>query len=460
MKKLFTNFQPNKLLINNPINKNIFLTSKKSAMFIPQKSIKIPKEIRKEIQKDPKKVKKYDYKFQLDPNDLDDYILVGKEVLKNTYKSALMKLEKKEIDEKEFSDLIKNDENAVNVMESLKYEEIGNSKQIFRRPFNYKTGPEVSHMFSIPENDRIEPYTAKEMFRYSAPENSNLKLKEKIYLKNSHITGFVPPFELSSQKLENICTLLKNFSQKYSIDLNSEENIHKIVNDSYAGNNPLDSVFIKDKNNTQYLKEYLTIREELIDELGSVSIKTIPNILMKFIFEIGFNDKLFWVVNEQIILNNLHHFSIGELSKIFYCATYASPKFSTDLFRKIIYEEVYNQLENMESDDLQHVMFGFRESRNKKIFDKIANIIMDKKGLLCKNPLTDPANLLYTWAMHKPKMYGVNTLIPHRELCNKMLYAFENYYIDNIMKMDSVHIARIAIALNLLRIEDVEIFTR
>ena len=283
MKKLF-----NKLNSSiNQINKNqknsmfsLFNPAKKFAMFIPEKTIKIPAEIRKEIQKDPSKMKKYDYKFQLDPNDLDDYVLIGGEVLKNTYKEALIMKEKKEITEEEFRDMIKNDKNVANSMESLRYIEHGNSKQIFKRPFNYRAAPDVYHMYSIPENDKIEPYNAIDMFKYSAPENNPQKIKENIYKKNKHITEFVAPFELSNQKLENISVLLKGFKDKYSIDLNSEENIHRIINDQY--NKPLESIFIKDKSNVQYLKEYITVREELLEELGNVNIKTIPNILMNF----------------------------------------------------------------------------------------------------------------------------------------------------------------------------------
>jgi hypothetical protein len=452
---------------NNLINKsqgqlssivNVFSRAKNFSMFIPQKTVKIPAEIRKEIQKDPSKMKKYDYKFHLDPNDLDDYVIIGKEVLKNTYKEALIMKEKNQITEKEFEEMIKNDKNMPNSMESLRFIENGNSKQRFNRPFNHKTRSDVSILYSVPENDKIEPYNSVDMFKYSAPDNNTQKLREKIYLKNKHISGFVAPFELSNQKLENISILLKGFKNKYSIDLNSEEYIHKIINDQY--NKPLESAFIKDKSNIQYLKEYILIREELIEELSNINIKTIPNVLMKFVYECGFNDKLFWVILEQMILDNLHHFSVKELCKIFFVATFASPKFSTDLFRKIIYDEIYNQLENMEADDLQHVMLGFRESRNKKIFDKIANIIIDKKTLICKDPLVDPTNLLYSWALHKPKMFGVKTLIPHKELCSKLLNSLENYYIENLMKMDSVHIARLSMALNILRIEDVEIFTK
>ncbi len=449
----------------------VSLPQKKDFAFLfPSKSIRIPDEIR-ESESDTKKTSRrnnrekirlqnYESKFRLDPYDLDDYIIIGKEVFKNKLKEALIKKEKNEITHEEFEQMLANDESQFYDKSLLHYKEHANSKQISRRPFYNSSNIDQMHMFAIPKNDKIEPYTAIGMFRYSAPENSAEKLRELIYIRNKHVSDFLPPFELGNATLDKIHLSLKHLVQKYNLDLNSEEKIHKIVNDEYA-ENPLQSAFIPNKTNTAYLKEYLEIKDKLLDEvLNSLSFKMIPNLLMKFVFELGFNDKHFWVAIEQLVLENLHHYSINELSKIFYVATFACPKFTTEVFRSIIYEEVMKQLENCGADELTHVMFGFREIKNKKIFDKIANIIIAKKDKLVKNKLEDISRLLYTYASHKPKTYGINTLNPQKELVEKLVRAYEEDLVEHLMKMNATEISRVATMLYLLRIEDVEIFTK
>jgi hypothetical protein len=317
-------------------------------------------------------------------------------------------------------------------------------------------------MFAIPGKDRIEPFNTMGLFKFSAPENSPEKLREVIYTRNKHIKGFLPPFELANKKLEDIHKNFIDLKHKYNLNLNCEKKIHSIVNDEYA-KNPLESAFIQENKilDTQYLKEYLEIRENFLSEIESnMNYRIIPNLLMKYVFELGFNDKHFWVIIEQIILENLHHYNLSELSKIFYCASFACPKFTTERFRSIIYEEVYNQLENCGVDELNHIMFGFREIKNKKIFDKIANIIIAKKNVLIKNKLEDVSRLLYTYASHKPKTYGVNTLNPQKDLVEKVVRAYEEDLIENIMKMNLSECGRVATMLYLLRLEKVDIFTK
>jgi len=442
---------------------------------IPSKSIKIPNEIKegseintsietkksqRKENRDKIKAQNYQSKFKLDPEDLDDYLIIGKEVFKNKIKEALIRREKNEISEEELNKLLSTDETLKLNIDLFKFQENGNSKQLFRRSFNSSSNLDQMHMFAIPSKDKIEPFTSIGMFKYSAPENSTEKLKQLIYKRNNFVSGFVPPFELASAKLEEICKSLKNLKEKYDLDLNSEEKIHKIVNDEYAAH-PLQSAFISDKQNIDYLEAYLEIKEKILDEVqNNFNFKMIPNLLMRLVFEIGFNDKQFWILMEQIVLDNLHHFNVNELAKIFYVATYASPKFSTEVFRNIIYDEVYKQLENCGSDELIHVMFGFREIKNKKLFDKIANIIIAKKDQLIKNKLEDLPRLLYSYASHKPKNYGVNTLNPQKELIDKLIRTFEEDLVDNLMKMNPNEMARVATMLYLLRIDKVEIFTK
>lgn len=481
MKKLFHNignkgfkYSENKLTENSLFNN--YIAKKNFAFMFPSRSLKVPQEIKEgknlseeELKKAAKKEHKeklrannYESKFNLDPNDLDDYIIIGKEVFKNKYKEALIKKQKKEITNEEFKKILDNDE-ALNLDPNLlKYEEVGNSKQLFRRPFYHGSNLDQMHMFAIPKDDKIEPYNSQEMFKFSAPENDFQKLKSLIYNRNKHISGFLPPFELSNEKLEEIYIQLKAIKHKYKIDLNSEEDIHRIVNDSYS--KPLESVYIKDKSNTEYLQLYLKIQNNLLEEIqNNLSIKVIPNLLMKFVFDLGFNDKSFWIILEQIILDNLHHYSVNDLTKIFFVITYACPKFTSDLFRNIIYDEIFKQVENLSFDEMLHVLAGCRESKNKKIYDKLANIIIDKKDKLLiaqADRGNAIAKLIYTYALHKPRKYGVNTQVPQKDLVEKFIRAFENDLMETILKMNARELAWIANSLYLLRLENVEIFTK
>lgn len=480
MKKLLQNLTSQiskQSLSTQAQNKNSFVLNfiqkKNFAFLIPSKSIKIPDEIRegeesgldskksnRRINREKIRMQNYESKFRLDPYDLDDYLIIGKEVFKNKYKEALIKKEKNEITQEEFDKMIAEDESQYFDLSYLEFKEHGNSKQINRRPFYSSSNLEQMHMFAIPAKDKIEPYTSQGMYTYSKPENSAEKLRELIYLRNNYISSFLPPFELGNEKLNEIHQTLKGLKQKYNLDLNSEEKIHNIINDEYA-NNPLESAFIKDKKDIAYLKEYLDIQERLLEEIQTnVSFKTIPNLLMKFVFELGFNDKHFWTIVEQIVLDNLHHYSVNELCKIFYVATFACPKFTTEVSRSIIYDEVFKQLENCSADELMHVMFGFREIKNKKIFDKIANIIIAKKDKLVQNKLEDISRLLYTYASHKPKTYGINTLNPQRELVEKLVRTYEEDLVENLMKMNAPEISRVASMLYLLRIDNVDIYTK
>ena len=477
MKKLFQNLGFQIKTINKLNNQNLFLKTCKSkknfAFMIPSKTIKIPDEIKEgkdilsesELKKASKKEKKdklksnnYQSKFKLDPYDLDDYVIVGSEIFKNKHKEALIKLQKNEITQKEYHEMIDNDEVNSFSLDTFKYKENENSEQLYRRPFYGTADVSQIHMFTIPKDDKIEPYSSQQMFRYSAPDNDDQKLRSVINKRNNHISSFIPPFELSNQILQDIFVELKLFKEKFNLNLNDEEYLHKVMNDSY--NEPESSVFIKEKKHRECIKVYVDIQNRLLEEISNINCKIIPNLVMKYVFELGFNNKLFWVLLEQEVLNNLHHFDMIELSKIFYAATFSCPKFTTDNFRTIIYNEVFNQLENCSLDEILHILFGFRETKNKKIYDKIANIIIAKKDSLVHNKITDISKLLYTYASHKPKKYGINTLNPQRELVEKVVYAYETDLIDNIMKMDCTELSRIATSLYLLRIENVDIFTK
>ena len=248
----------------------------------------------------------------------------------------------------------------------------------------------------------------------------------------------LPPYNLNEENLENCFVELNNWINENKVD---------DVNNFYGKNDDLDRLCKK-----------------IVDTIPYINHSVYGNLLMRMFYDLNLNNRNIIVALEQEILNNLHHLTIEDICKIHFVSKIFSPKHTTLNFTKTLVRTVEDKFSGLTLNQIYCVLFGFRMHKDKSFFDKIVNILIDKKDhFLKKDPKNAGANiarLFYSYAANKPKHYGIQTFYPHKETIDKLLMAYDNELLENIMKMDQYEICRLTEALYLLKSENVDLYIK
>jgi hypothetical protein len=306
------------------------------------------------------------------------------------------------------------------------------------RPFLDNADISQRHLFVPSWRDKNETLNALELYKFSYIGGSRKSHNEAIFKRNSYVKEFLPPFKINDENLENYFNELDNWIN---------ENKVEDVNQFYGKNKELDSIVKK-----------------IYDSIPYVNHSVFANMLMRMFFDFNLNQQSLIVYLEQEILNSLHHLSIEDICKIHYVAKIFSPKHFSAGFPKILLTSVQEKLPGMNLNQLYCVLFGFRMHRDKSFFDNIVNILIEKKNhLLKKDNSNIPANIariFYSYASNKPKHYGIQTFYAHKEVIEKLIMAYDNDLLENILKMDQHEVCRLTHALYLLKYESVDLYLK
>jgi hypothetical protein len=388
-------------------------------------------------------------KATINPADIDDYVIIGAEIFKNSLKDIAHDINNagENIDsivkEIQHSETYGPKKDPFKLAEPSKY-----IKNYMRRPLYNQAEPDFKHMFVQSYREKPEPLNTIPLFKFSYINNNRDDHNDIIFKKNSFVPGFSRPFSLNYPELEATLQRFKLIHEREGIDFNSKE-FHNIINDNY--NDPKQSKL-------EYVKEYMGVVQKVLDMVPNISFKSYPNLLMTMFFDYGVNDKRLWVAFEQEILNNLHHYDIIELSKVYYISYMSSPKYSSLNFRQLIYQKVYNELDNCSLEELYAVCLGFRMCKEKNIYKRIAEIFIEKKHQFASGQPSNISKIFYSYASNKPTNYTVDTFYPHKDLVEKLIKTYENELLDNILKMDQYDVSRLCTSLYLLKSDHVDLF--
>jgi hypothetical protein len=455
----------NKILSNTKLlfkTKNLqSFPAKNFVIKYPNTSIRVDKETNQivteqsEIKGKKPEEMRYNPKHEINPDDFDDYHVIGAEIFKNALKDSIERYSKggekilQEIStEQRENDLYSADVPDYSLAEPNKY-----YKHFTRRSLYDMSNPKYRHMYVPSYRHKIEPFNSLHTFRWNYINGNTKEHNEVIFRRNNYIQGFIPPFKIDDKDAQNILDKLTHIKKKYNLELNSE-GFQKIVNDSY--NDPHNS-------NNEGIKEYTSAIDDLLDLLPKLNHKTLPPFILTSFFEISLNDKRVWIAMEQEILNNLHHYTITEICQIAYIATITCPKYTTLNFRQLLLDTVYRELEGntVDLEQIYTIAFAFRNTKNKILYDKIAECFIKRKNQFIGEKEKAPGNIskmFYSLASHKPKNHGTQTYYPHKELMENLLETYEDDINNNIIKMDQEDIFRLTTSLYLMKTDSVDPF--
>ena len=184
--------------------------------------------------------------------------------------------------------------------------------------------------------------------------------------------------------------------------------------------------------------------ESLYNEFSKLNNQQYANLLLKMFLELNLNIQPLWSKLEELILNNIHHLSLGDICKINFVATLFCPKFSTVNFRQQLKEEVKkNNINNYNTTNLIDILIGFKHSKDydfyfeilelvKNNFENWANEVKKTNKNKNKENISTPqglvANLFYAVSYGKPSKYKKHENIDR----------IDNFYEDYIELIDVV----------------------
>jgi hypothetical protein len=399
--------------------------------------------------------KEHTSKFNIDLNNIDDYYIIGAEIFKNAYKDALVKKKTdnpdKPLDEILFELQQRNDDVYRPKVDRWQEPELEkyNVNQTRRVYYNY-ADEKVRHKFVPSYRYKVEPFNSIPVFKFPLINKNRDEHNQIMFKRNEFVTGFQPPFNINHKDLENLLNQLSQFRKENNIDFNSKQFQETITNQ-----------YLKEQDKDKLTIQYEQIINSIVDLIPYTNHLVLPNLLMNMFYNLGLNDKRIWIAIEQEVLNNLHHYTIKDISKIHYISTISSPKYASLNFRQILYSTVLEQMNKLPLEDLFHVAMGFRMIKEKKLYDKLAHVFMSRRNeFLAENKPANLARIFYSWASHKPKQYTVDTFYPQQELIEKFVEIFEDVLNENILKMDQFDVARFTNSLYLLKYDYIDLFIK
>jgi hypothetical protein len=322
---------------------------------------------------------------------------------------------------------------------------------LHHRPYYITSPSHSSHKYIPSYRHKVEPFNSIPVFKFAYSGNNREEHNALMFKKNEYLKEFVRPFNINLPDLKNCLDKFKHLEGK--IQFNSSE-FHKYITSPYLNRGD-----IKDANITSYLE----IVDSIVDMIPHVNHNTYPNLLMALFYDYNVNDKRIWISLEQEILNNLHHYNIKDICKIYFIAYLSSPKYSTIKFRQILHSEISKQLGTMSLEELFYVCLGFRMSKDRNLYDKIAEQFIKRKEAIKQDEKNLPknlANMFYSYANNYPKYQAVDTFHPHRELVDRFVETFEDDLNNSILKMDQFEAARLSTSLYILKYEYVDLFVK
>jgi len=398
---------------------------------------------------------KYNPKHEINPDDVDDYQIIGAEIFKNAFKESIERYSKggeKFLEavstEQQVQDLYGPNVSPYSIQQPNKY-----YKNFTRRSLLDQSNPETTHLFVPSYRYKVEPFNSLHTFRWSLINGNEKEHNEVIFRRNNFVEGFIPPFKIIDKEVEIILESLKEIKKKFNLNFNTAE-FQKIITDNY--NDPHNS-------DIPGIKEYTLAIDNFLELIPKLNHKTLPCLLLNSFFELSLNDKRIWICLEQEILNNLHHYTITEISQIAYISTITCPKYTTLHYRQVLLDTVYKELEanSVSLEQIYTIAFGFRNTKNKVLYDKIAESFIQRKNEFLAEKEKIPSNIskmFYALTSHKPKNHGTNTYYPHKELMDNLLETYEDDINNNIMKMDQEDLFRLTSGLYLLKSDLVDPF--
>lgn len=396
-------------------------------------------------------------KFEVNPNNFDDYLVVGAEVFKNLYKDLAMEGKFFEAAEKGITYLTDNtiikekrgitSETYGPIREDFYYVDTASEMRKFettRDWINAITDEKLRPIFVPSYREKSSRYNALVAFKTQFKNNNRDEHNKDFLRKLSFAPSFNAPFNIYNEKIENILIDLKRVVEE------SRTNFLYPNNPDFALSGDKISRCV-DMNSFIEVSEFfsaencLKISESikyLKEEIENISPNLIPNLLMRFFFECNLNIRSIWMKLEEIILNSINNYSIGDISKIYFVSNIVSPKYSSQNFRNQLKAELLkNKFENYSFSDISDIIAGLKQSKDSILFSQISSTLSNnvEKYLNTKSSLSKEqiiCNLAFGLSYCKPSQYKKLDYLGLKEDNSNNYMNIHDFIIEYIPKMN------------------------
>ena len=395
-------------------------------------------ESKEEAESKFKKNPKISLEFTYNPENLDDYFIVGAEVFRNLMKDQALAGQPM-TDNPSETNLYKGFKEAVAIKELRDPETL---KEIYKPAKgeynlaiydsivnNYSTWDAPLAYFNIPQDRRMEPmfkpskkerpgyYDALPTFKSEFRENDRNIHNQKQFEIFSRISStFNSKFTLEPEVEKIVKRLIEirdENKEKYKYPDNpifaySTEAFSRCFKEQYFED-------VTDFFTHENLLEVNELVKSLSQKIESMNHSLYGDLLMRLFLDLNFNVKSIWVQLEGLILNSLHHLQLKDICKIMYTACISSPRFTTHNFRKQLENEVLRNLSSYTPNEIIDVLIGFKYSRNADFYFELAEFVaknhrkwiekVNKNGEINNTKEKLMSSIFYSVAFSKPGKY-------------------------------------------------------
>ena len=431
-----------KMLKNDPYNKPKVKTVKQPLT---------DKEYEEKYNKKPE----FSSRFVVNPEHIDDYLIIGAEIFKNKFKEQATQGKAIEVAERGLEFISDNfiikekrqdkTEEYEPLKENFHMEETRTEMEKFYSTREYMNAIEhekYRHIYVPSYKEKTGRFNALQSFKTQLKNNNRDEHNKETLDKISFAPGFKGPFNLFNDTLESIIKeLLEVISEskvnfKYPNDPNFALSGDKIC--SCVETNTYEEVaeFFTPENR---LKLSHSINK-LKAEIDLINYSVIPNLIIRLFFDINLNIKQIWSKLEQIILNNLTSYSTEEICKINYIAHISSPHYTTLKFRQELKNEILkNKLTNYSLNDMLNIAVGFRFNKDSQFFNELSNTLVSNidKYLKSKDSKEDVVSkTAYALSYCKPSQYKKLDYIGLKEDNSNNFMKIHEIIIDHLPNMN------------------------
>jgi hypothetical protein len=193
------------------------------------------------------------------------------------------------------------------------------------------------------------------------------------------------------------------------------------------------------------------VAEELLQILPNMDHPELINLGIYLAFAPLPNLKSVWREWELRVTDAMHLLSVKQICQAQWACTQKKPKHTTAFFNKHLFQTMFDKVDDMTVEELQHVMQGFRSKENKPLYMKVRKNLVDRrKTLFPKGDAMDLANTFFMFASSRPRNFGVYRVYADQEL-EELLAHYEHDLCEAAEVADAESLTRLAQAMYILK---------
>ena len=174
----------------------------------------------------------------------------------------------------------------------------------------------------------------------------------------------------------------------------------------------------------------------MLEVVPRLNHDVLVQLAMHIAYDARVNDKDIWRAIEDASVASLHHMTLTQVSQLEWATMELKPKQVTSRLNTLLMKramEAIDQGSAATPSDVIDVLQGFRQRKNKDLYQRIRNALISRKASLfpqAKTPEEEKiraenlVNLFYSFASNRPNQFGVYKVYAVEEV-NELLSHYE-----------------------------------